>query len=139
MMISGFDKLGAFQSVETSRGATAERQFERLASGTAMTTEEKQIMNAAKEFESYFIYMLMKEMRKTIPKTGLMDGGRAEEVFTDMLDEEMGRNMAKESVGGIGIAKMIYDQLSRTLLPSTVNSTPTVAAMNAEDAEPAKE
>ena len=89
------------------------RQAQRLGEVLPQTKEEKELLHAAEEFESFFIYMLLKEMRKTVPKTGLIHGGRAEEIWQDMLDEEIGKQIAHTPGMGLGIAEMLYRQLSR--------------------------
>jgi flagellar protein FlgJ len=80
------------------------------------TGEEKKLMSAAQDFESFFLYMLLKEMRKTVNESELFHGGRAEEIFRDMLDEEMSKEMAKTPGQGLGIAQILYEQLSRPLI-----------------------
>ena len=99
------------------------RKLERIdsASKTGVVTsadklsadKDKELVGACQEYESFFIYMLMKEMRKTVPENTLLNGGRAEEIFRDMMDEEMGKKIAKTPGAGIGIADMMYRQLSR--------------------------
>lgn len=78
---------------------------------------------AAKEMESFFLTLLLKKMRETIPKTSLLHGegsaGEAEETFIGMMDEELGKIMAglkSHGAGGtgshgIGLARMIVRQL----------------------------
>ncbi|HNV69845.1 MAG TPA: rod-binding protein [Candidatus Ozemobacteraceae bacterium] len=48
-------------------------------------------------------------MKKTVHKTRLIDGGFAEEVFSDMLDQERSKGIA------IGLGDMLYQQLSRAI------------------------
>ena len=61
---------------------------------------------AAEEFESYLIGYMLKEMRKTIPKSGLTgSGGFEQDTYYEMLDEQIARNMAEN--GGFGLAKQI--------------------------------
>jgi Rod binding domain-containing protein len=64
---------------------------------------------ACSEFEALFINFLLKEMRATVGKSGLMDGGQAEEVYTGMMDTEMARDLAAK--GGFGLADILYRQL----------------------------
>ena len=45
--------------------------------------------------ESLFIQNMFKEMRASIPKSGLTSGGKAEEMFTDMLDAEMAKTVIR--------------------------------------------
>ncbi|RCK77247.1 MAG: hypothetical protein OZSIB_3058 [Candidatus Ozemobacter sibiricus] len=74
--------------------------------------EELAKLNAAcKDFESIFVFQLMKEMRKTVNKTRLVHGGFAEEVFTDMLDQERSRSYS------LGISNILFKQLSQAIVP----------------------
>lgn len=66
---------------------------------------------ATKEFESLFLYQLLASMRQTVEKNPVFHGGRAEEIFEDMLDQELSRGLA--TAGGIGIADVMYQQLER--------------------------
>ena len=50
-------------------------------------------------------------MRSAVPKSDFLDGGNAENIFTDMLDQEIGKITSKR---GIGIADMVYEQLRRS-------------------------
>jgi len=70
--------------------------------------QDKKLLNAVQDFESFFLYSLLKEMRKTIPKDKLFGGGREEEFFTDLLDEEIGKALAAR--GGIGLSAMLYKE-----------------------------
>jgi len=62
------------------------------------------------EFESIFIKQMLNVMRETVNKSGLIDGGMAEEVFEDMLYDEYGQKMAKSAQ--FGLADSMYRQLS---------------------------
>jgi len=64
------------------------------------------------EFESIFVNMMVKEMRDTVGKGDLMNGGQAEEIFSDMLYDEYSKGMTKAS--NFGLADSIYRQLSTT-------------------------
>lgn len=70
---------------------------------------DPQLRAACTEMESLFINYLFKEMRATIDKSGLISGGRAEEIFTSMLDVELSRKIS--SVGGIGLSAILLEQL----------------------------
>lgn len=66
---------------------------------------------ACSELESLFIYYLLKEMRATVPKSGFISGGRAEDLYTSMLDSQLANDLSKK--GGIGLSSLLRDQLSR--------------------------
>jgi peptidoglycan hydrolase FlgJ len=67
------------------------------------------IDSACNEMESLFIQNMLKEMRASIPKGGLTSGGKAEEMFTDMLDAEMAKTISAS--GGIGLSSMVRGQM----------------------------
>lgn len=68
-----------------------------------------QLKEACSELESFFIYHLFREMRATIPKSGFISGGRAEEMYTSMLDSQLAKELS--SKGGIGLSSLLYKQL----------------------------
>lgn len=72
--------------------------------GDKNLAEKEKLEILAKEFESIFMSQMIRSMRDTVQKSGLFDGGPAEEMFTDMLDEEMARNMAFSQTSGLSSA-----------------------------------
>jgi len=72
---------------------------------------DQEIHQVAVKFESIFLKELLKIMRKTVPKSGFLNGGWTEEFYWDMLNQELSDCMAR--AGGIGLAKMIYQQMNR--------------------------
>jgi flagellar protein FlgJ len=73
--------------------------------------EDRELRKAANEFEAIFFEQLMKAMRRTVEKTGLISGGRAEEIFQGMLDEKYSEMMAQKDT--LGISDLIYNELKR--------------------------
>jgi Rod binding domain-containing protein len=86
--------------------------------GKKMTPEqkEKKLREACEGFESVFIQKMWQEMRNTLPKGGLLHG-REEKFWQDMYDQELSKKMT--SAGGIGLADMMYAQLSRNLVSAS--------------------
>ena len=83
----------------------------------ALTPEQHKLKKACEQFESVFMNELMKNMRATIEKEGVVDGGSGEDTFTAMLDE----HIAGLGVAGRtdGIAQALYDQLKQRLAAAT--------------------
>jgi len=71
--------------------------------------DDAALLKACQDFEQIFLHMLLKEMRSTIPDSGLTEKSTAREIFEDMYDEELATTMSKNN--GIGIAKMLYEQM----------------------------
>ena len=74
--------------------------------------EDEKIKLRASELSSIFMNQMFKAMRSTIPEGGLIDGGFAEEVFTDMLDSEISKLGAGQD-GFNTIGRLLYQQLKR--------------------------
>jgi len=69
-----------------------------------------ELKKACQDFESVFVNQMFQEMRKTVSKDGLFDGGRAEEIYTSMQDAELAKTMSRQR--GLGLADIMYRQLS---------------------------
>jgi flagellar protein FlgJ len=83
----------------------------RLTGKPSEHTELSQLRKAAEDFEAVFLALTLKQMRSTIQKDELFNGGMGEDVFTEMLDEELAKKTA--STGHTGIAELLFQQLSR--------------------------
>ena len=79
--------------------------------GGAKDAQSEMLWKAAKDFESVFLYQILKQMRSSVHQEKLLHGGPGEDMFTEMIDEEYSKRMAEG--GSTGIAKMLYQQLSR--------------------------
>ncbi|MEN9835490.1 MAG: peptidoglycan hydrolase FlgJ, partial [Pseudomonadota bacterium] len=54
------------------------------------------IKKAAEDFESLFLNIVLKSMRDTVQKSGLIDGGNAEDIYKSLLDDEYAKMMAAQ-------------------------------------------
>ena len=87
-----------------ARGPTPPR-----ASG--LPADDSRYKAACNDMEALFINHMLSEMRKTVTKSGLTDGGRAEEIYTSLMDAELAKNMAQQ--GALGLSSMLREQLDR--------------------------
>lgn len=79
-----------------------------------LTKDEKALKEATEEFESIFIKMMLDSADKTIDrKSSMFYGGNSEDIFRGLLNEERSKAMAKS--GDFGLAKLMYDQLSKNI------------------------
>ncbi|MBP2645298.1 MAG: Flagellar protein FlgJ [Firmicutes bacterium] len=72
--------------------------------------KDEKLKESCREMEAVFLNMLLQQMRRTVPKSGIMDKSNAEETMQSMLDGEVTQNMSK--AGGMGLADLLYRQLS---------------------------
>jgi flagellar protein FlgJ len=70
------------------------------------------LRQVAKEFEAVFMYQVVKAMRQTVPKGGLVEKGEGEEMFEGMLDEEWSKKLVSRG-GPSSLSEVLYRQLSR--------------------------
>jgi Rod binding domain-containing protein len=89
---------------------------------TPRQSSEKKLLGACQGFESVFINNLITQMRAGIPKDGLLHS-KYEDQYLSMFDQELADKISKD--GGIGIAQMMYDQLSTKLKPKPTPQAPT--------------
>ncbi len=71
----------------------------------------RKIDQAAQDFEAVFLSEMMKPMFEGIEVDETFGGGKGEEMFSDLLVQEYGKNMAAN--GGIGIATAVREELIR--------------------------
>ncbi len=74
------------------------------------SVRDKKLYGVCQDFEAIFIKQMLNAMRKTVDKSGLIDGGMAEEIFEDMLYDEYAKKMSRTA--RFGLAEILYDQLS---------------------------
>jgi Rod binding domain-containing protein len=84
-----------------------------LASGHSHS--DAQIRQVSKDFEAIFLQMMLKEMRNSVQKSGLMGNSEATQFFESMQDEQLSHQLA--NAGGIGIGDIIYKQLQKASFP----------------------
>jgi len=72
--------------------------------------DDPRLQAACAEMESLFLSHLLKELRATVDKSGFIDGGQAEEIFTSLLDVEISKKMS--AAGGIGLSAILLEQLA---------------------------
>jgi flagellar protein FlgJ len=76
---------------------------------------QSKLYKAALDFEAIFVKQMLNAMRKTVDKSGFVEGGMAEEIFEDMLYDEYAAKMTR--VAGFGLADQVYLQLVRAGAP----------------------
>lgn len=98
--------------VETQPIASIEGKVpsSKLENQIEINPKKQKLYDAALEFESLFVKMMLNSMRKTLNKENdLFYSGTQQDFFEDMLYDEYAKLFSKNS--NLGIAKEIYYQL----------------------------
>ena len=82
--------------------------------------KQKELKKACQDFESIFLYYLLKSMRRTIPKEeeGALNFGLGSDLFTEIMDEQLALKVSQTQ--SLGISKVLY----RSLADKVVGATP---------------
>ncbi len=73
--------------------------------------DSARLKKACQGVESLFINMMLKEMRNTVPKSGLFGDSLQKDIYTSLFDQHIAE--AVSGTGhGIGIADMLFECLS---------------------------
>ena len=87
-----------------------------------LPADDSRLKAVCNDMEALFINHMLSEMRKTVTKSGLTDGGRAEEVYTSLMDAELAKDLAHR--GALGLSSMVREQLDRRGAVSQVPVAP---------------
>ncbi len=83
--------------------------------------DPKRLKQACQDFEAVFMNNMWQKMRATVPKAGYLHS-RYEDQYVSMFDHEMSKKFA--SAGGIGLADMMFSQLSEKLAQKSQTTAP---------------
>jgi len=91
------------------------QQLQHLRSSNA-DSDPEQLRGAARKLEAYFLHVLIREMRKTVPPNPILYGGKTEEIFQDFLDEEISKELAISNQLGLAdlVCRSLENQLKQT-------------------------
>lgn len=110
--ISGLNADFALQTAKYNASNVSSTEFENVLSREEQNVNDEEVMKACKEFETYFLQTMFKEMRKTVNKDeSFIKVSQAEKMFQEELDNEYAKSMGE--AGGVGLADMMYKQMKR--------------------------
>ncbi|VBB09246.1 Hypothetical protein LUCI_4536 [Lucifera butyrica] len=101
-------------AADTSTGGALAAKITKAAQNIQNPKQAAKLRQACQDMEAVFLNLLLSKMRETVPKDTLFGDSSEENIMRSMLDNEMSKNMAK--AGGIGLADMLYRQLSPTVV-----------------------
>ncbi len=107
------DPGSAVARAAAAASMTATARARGLATKVKSANSDEELKRASAEMETVFLRMLFKEMQKTVPESSLFPREFGEGVYRDMLYDSYAEALSAR--GGIGLATLLYEQLSRGL------------------------
>ena len=89
---------------------------------------DRELREVANDFEGLLVRQLLKEMRKTVPKDGFLGNSHATEMYQEMADDALAKDLG--AMGGFGIGELVYQQLKE--VQDNLNSAEGIAEKQAE-------
>lgn len=113
--------LGYNDYLEMAKSASATKT-ENAANAISKESTDEELMNACKQFESYLLEQVFKEMQKTVSfddddgaSSSLGFSTKGDDSLTAYFKEQAIASIASTSTeqGGLGIAQMLYEAMKR--------------------------
>lgn len=113
MDISGIDKNYSNLKARQLFEKASDGAFEKVLKDAARKEDDEKLRKACMDFEAIFLRMMYKQMRQSIPKSGLIPESFSSETFEDMFDEKVVDEIVKGR--GIGLGESLYRTLKRQM------------------------
>jgi len=111
--VSSGNNIKDFSSAQSKAEVAEQGEFERALEKAIEEKDEKKLKKACSDLEAIFVNMMFKQMRNTVQKSGLFDGGSAEEMYEDMLFDKYAEEVSKGK--GTGLGDVLFKQLSKSM------------------------
>ncbi len=78
---------------------------------------DRELMDACKQFEAYFLEQMFKAMEKTVPSYSTDGMSGSSTSMIDYFKEQMIQEVAADSTeqNSLGLAQMLYEQMKRNM------------------------
>lgn len=109
-MSSILDISSMYNSYSSKLSSVSTDSLEKTLSNTSSSSDDEELMDVCKDFESYFVQKIIEEAKKTLDNED--EKGEYMQYFSDTLNQEYA-NIITDN-GGIGLAQQLYDSLKGT-------------------------
>lgn len=95
----------------------------------ASSVRSGKLEKTAKQLEGVFVLQMLKAMRATVPKGGIVDASDAEQTFTSMLDQKIAEKIPAQWKHGLtdALTKQLMARDAMSHAPSTQTNQTTTA------------
>ena len=101
-------------ATQTAKDSVASK-LKSAATADYSKADDKELMDVCKQFESYFLEQVFKQMAKTVNLTG--DGDKSTANLVDFFKDNTIAELATQSTenNSLGLAQMLYEQMKRNI------------------------
>lgn len=113
-MSIGIDSISSMIDQTSSSAANSRtNSLQNTLNGDLSSASDEKLMDVCKDFESYFVEQVLKEVEKTIPDNEDEDASMSQ--LTDYFKDEMMQTLAEDICDqqDLGIAQQMYEQMKR--------------------------
>jgi flagellar protein FlgJ len=71
--------------------------------------DREKLKKVCADFEALLMARMLKLMRQSIPQNGLLGNGPGKEIYQDLMDQELAKNISQR--GGVGLGNVLYRQV----------------------------
>ncbi|MDO5293285.1 MAG: rod-binding protein [bacterium] len=107
-MSLSIDSNSLYSLYGTGTTSSSTSKLEATLDSNLTTSNDEELMEACKSFETYFVEQVFKEMKKTVQSS---DENEYTEYFGDMLYQQYAEAASEQ--GNLGIAQMLYESMKR--------------------------
>lgn len=110
-MSISLDSLSSLVDSTTNTATNSSSSLQNTLGSDLSNASDDELLSVCKEFESYFIEQVYKEMEKTIPTSDDEDSSMSQ--LTDYYKDEMIQKVASQTTeqSGQGLAQTLYEQM----------------------------
>lgn len=109
----GFNNISAMINQTSSNAANSRaNSLKNTLNGDLSSASDKELMDVCKDFETYFVEMVLKEVEKTM-KTSEEDSTSSQyvDLYKDQVRTELAETFCEQS--DLGLAQQMYEQMKR--------------------------
>lgn len=106
--------IGAYYNDLASRVPASAQKISQLSEEEIKTKSDDELMEVCKQFESYFLEQVFKEMAKTTSLLGEDEDGSSSQMVNYFMDSTIAE-LASQSTeqNSLGLAQTLYEQMKR--------------------------
>ncbi|MEN8907695.1 MAG: rod-binding protein [Clostridiales bacterium] len=120
MNIQSLNKGLVNNLIDSTKNLVKKNNFENNLKAAYDENDKKKLKESCQDFESIFLNIVYKEMKSTVPKSGLIENSQGKEIFESMLDDELMKGASKNN--SIGLADQLYNSMVKKIDNFYVNT-----------------